>query len=181
MPRRRALTLTGVAAATALALAAPTASAPPGYRVIFSGRPKGGGAWKLAASRQILSGRPAVCLRFTTTSSVGVASSGRGCAGGSLTDWDNVFSIASGYASGFNMNLVGGFAVSAARKAVVSFADGKQVTVVTRNGPLGLRHALGVPIRFFVVNAFPRTKAAARSVSVLDAQGREIGRNKLGP
>jgi hypothetical protein len=31
------------------------------------------------------------------------------------------------------------------------------------------------------VNAFPRTKAAARFVLVLDAGGHEIGRNKLGP
>jgi hypothetical protein len=139
MLRRRGLaTFTGVAAATALALGPVSAPAPPGYRVIFSGRPSGGGAWDLSARRQNISGQPGLCLSFTTTSPEGVASSGKGCAGGSLVAWDNVFSIASGYARGFNTNLVAGFAVDGARKAVVALVDGKRVTVATRIGPAGI-------------------------------------------
>jgi hypothetical protein len=103
------------------------------------------------------------------------------CAGGSLRAWKNVYPIASGYSTTFNtMNLVGGFAVGRARKAVISFADGKRLTVATRLGPTGMRRALGEPVRFFVVNAYPRTRARARSIAVLDAAGHEIGRSKLG-
>jgi hypothetical protein len=174
-------TFIGLAAVTALALASTAASAPPGYRVLFSGEPAGGGAWDLSAKRQSIGGQPALCLSFTTKSENGFGFSNSGCAGGSLRAWKNVYPIASGYSTTFNtMNLVGGFAVGRARKAVISFADGKRLTVATRLGPTGMRRALGEPVRFFVVNAYPRTRARARSIAVLDAAGHEIGRSKLG-
>jgi len=153
---------------------------PPGYRVLYSGNPPGGGAWDLSAKRRKLSGYSGLCLSFTTRTPEGVEFSGVGCAGGSLRAWGNVFPMSSGYGGNLNTNLVGGFAADRARKAVISFADGRRVTVGTRIGPRGWRRALGEPVRFFVVNAFPRTKAAARSVSVLDARGRQIGRSKIG-
>ena len=93
---------------------------------------------------------------------------------------NNVFPVASGYGGGINTNLVGGFTAARARRAVITFADGKRVTVGTRLGPVRFRRALGEPIRFFVLNAFLRTRTAARSVSVFDARGRRIGRSKIG-
>lgn len=179
MPRPLALLILG-AVTTALAYAPASAPAPPGYRVLYSGNPPGGGAWDLSAKRRKLSGYSGLCLSFTTRTPEGVEFSGVGCAGGSLRAWGNVFPMSSGYGGNLNTNLVGGFAADRARKAVISFADGRRVTVGTRIGPRGWRRALGEPVRFFVVNAFPRTKAAARSVSVLDARGRQIGRSKIG-
>lgn len=164
----------------AVAYAPASAPAPPGYRIVFSGNPPGGGAWNLSARRRTLSGYPGLCLSFTTRTPEGVEFSGMGCAGGSMRAWNYVFPISSGYGGNMNTNLVGGFTVARARKAVITFADRKRVTVSTRLGPPTLRRALGEPIRFFVVNAFSRTKAAARSVSVLDARGRQIGRSKIG-
>jgi hypothetical protein len=172
------LTLGAVAAA--LAYAPASAPAPPGYRVLYSGNPPGGGAWDLSAKRRKLSGYSGLCLSFTTRTPEGVEFSGVGCAGGSLRAWDNVFPISSGFGGNLNTNLVGGFAADRGRKAVISFADGKRVTVGTRIGPPGWRRALGEPVRFFVVNAFSKTKAVARSVSILDAHGRQVGRSKIG-
>jgi hypothetical protein len=169
-----------VAAAVA-AVDVPTSSpAPPGFRPIFSGNPPGGGHWDLSARRRRIAGFRALCLSFTTRTPEGVEASGVGCGGGSLRAVNNVFPVASGYGGGINTNLVGGFTAARARRAVITFADGKRVTVGTRLGPLGFRRALGEPIRFFVVNAFLRTRTAARSVSVFDARGRRIGRSKIG-
>jgi hypothetical protein len=148
--------------------------------VLFSGNPPGGGHWDLSARRRTISGLRALCLSFTTRTPEGAEFSGEGCAGGALRAWNNVFPVGSGYGGNLNTNLVGGFTVARARKAVISFADGKRVTVATRLGPTSFRRALGEPVRFFVVNAFARTKAAARSVSVFDARGRRIGRSKIG-
>jgi hypothetical protein len=177
---RGVVVLTVVAAAFAAAYAPASAPAPPGYRVLFSGNPPGGGHWDLSARRRSLSGYPGLCLSFTTKTPDGFEVSGSGCAGGTLRAWSNVFPVASGYGGNMNKNLVGGFTTARARKAVITFADGKRVTVATRLGPTSFRRALGEPIRFFVVNAFARTKSAPRSVSVLDAGGRRIGRGKIG-
>ncbi len=180
MRRIGVLAILTVTAAIA-AVHAPTAStAPPGFRVIFAGNPPGGGHWTLSARRRRIAGFGALCLSFTTRTPEGVEASGVGCGGGSLRAWHNVFPVASGYGGGIDTNLVGGFTPARARRAVITFADRKRVTVATRLGPLGFRRALGEPIRFFVVNAFLRTRTAARSVSVFDARGRRIGRSKIG-
>jgi hypothetical protein len=181
VPRPRTLAvLTLVAAVAAAAYPPASAPAPPGYRVLYSGNPRGGGAWDLSAKRRKLSGYSGLCLSFTTRTPEGVEFSGVGCAGGSLRAWDCVFPISSGFGGSLNTNLVGGFAADRARKAVISFADGKRVTVGTRIGPAGWRRALGEPVRFFVLNAFSKTKSAARSITVLDVLGRQIGRGKIG-
>lgn len=180
MFRPRTLAVLTVLAAAALAQSPASSSAPPGYQILYSGNPPGGGSWELAAKRRKLSGYSGLCLSFTTRTAEGVEFSGVGCAGGSLRAWGNVFPVSTGFGGDTNVNLVGGFAVDRARKAVISFADGKRVTVGTRIGPSGWRRGLGEPVRFFVVNAFSRTKAAPRSVAVLDARGRRIGRSKIG-
>jgi hypothetical protein len=169
-----------VAAAVATVHVPTSSPAPPGFRVIFSGNPPGGGHWDFSARRRRIAGFRALCLSFTTRTPEGVEASSVGCGGGTLRAVNNVFPVASGYGGGINTNLVGGFTAARARRAVITFADGKRVRVGTRLGPLRFRRALGEPIRFFVVNAFLRTRTAARSVSVFDARGRRIGRSKIG-
>jgi hypothetical protein len=178
--RIRALVVVILAAAAAAVHVPASSPAPPGYRTLFAGNPPTGGHWDFSAKRRTIAGRRALCLSFTTRSREGVEFSSVGCAAGTLRAWNNVFPIASGYGGNLDANLVGGFTVARARFAVVTFADGKRITTVTRLGPPAFRRALGGPIRFIVVNAFLRTRAAARSVSVFDARSRRIGRSKLG-
>ena len=164
------------------ALARPPLSeaAPPGYRVLFAGNPPTGGHWNLSAKRRTIAGHPALCLSFTTRTPEGAEFFGIGCGGGTLRAWHNVFPVSSGYGGNVDTNLVGGFTVARARTALISFADGRRLRVATRLGPRGFRRALGEPIRFFVVNAFTRTRAPARSVTVLNARGRRIGASRIG-
>jgi hypothetical protein len=169
-----------LAAAAAAVHVPPSSPAPPSYRTLFAGNPPTGGHWDLSAKRRTIAGRRALCLSFTTRSREGVEFSSVGCAAGALSAWNNVFSIASGYGGSLDANLVGGFTVARAAIAVITFADGKRVTTVTRLGPPAFRRALGERIRFIVVNAFLRTRAPARSVSVFNARGRRIGRVRLG-
>jgi hypothetical protein len=178
----RGVVLVAVVAAVSVAVF-PSASAPaalPGYRVLFSGNPPGGGFWDLSARKRTISGLPSLCLSFTTKTPDGVEASSNGCGGGTLRAWKNVFPVSFGAGGDDNMNLIGGFTVARARKAVITFVDGKRVTVATRLGPPAFRRALGERIRFIVLNASARTKAAARWVSVFDSRGRRIGRQKLG-
>jgi hypothetical protein len=176
----RALVVVFLAAAAAAVHVPSSSPSPPGYRTIFAGNPPTGGHWDLSAKRRTIAGRRALCLSFTTRSREGVEFSNTGCAAGTLRAWNNVFPIASGYGGSLDANLVGGFTVARARLARITFADGQQVTTVTRLGPPAFRRALGGPIRFIVVNAFRRTRAAARSVSVFDVRGRRIGSVRLG-
>ena len=167
-------------AGAALARAPLSAPALPGYRILFAGNPPTGGHWNLSAKRRTIAGHPALCLSFTTRTPEGVEFSAIGCGGGTLRGLHNVFPVASGYGGNVDTNLVGGFTVARARAAVISFADGKRVRVATQLGPPSFRRALGERIRFFVVNAFTHTRAPARSVAVLNAPGRLIGRSKIG-
>jgi hypothetical protein len=181
-PRARAV-LIGVAAAAAVTHAPASAPAPPGYTVVFAGTSSGGTGWDLAVKRRRVSGYDTLCLAFSTKSPDGAGFSGVGCVGGtSMKAWDNVFPVAVGGSSGDrdDVSLVGGLTVDRARKVVVSFADGKRVTLRPRVGPAGFRRGLGEPVRFFAGNVFKATKAAPRSVVVFDARGRQIGRAKIG-
>jgi hypothetical protein len=178
--RNRALAVLTLAVAAAAVHVPSSTPAPPGYRAIFAGNPPTGGHWDLSAKRRTIAGRRALCLSFTTRSREGTEFSNAGCAAGTLSAWNNVFPIASGYGGNLDANLVGGFTVARASFAVITFADGRRVTTVTRLGPPAFRRALGGPIRFIVVNAFLRTRAAARTVSVFDARERRIGTVRLG-
>ena len=168
-------------AAAAAVHASPASPAPPGYRTLFAGNPPSGGHWDFSAKRRRIAGHPALCMSFTTRPANGAEFSGIGCGGGTLRALHNVFPIATGYSGSIDTNLVGGFTAARARRAVVRFADGRRITVATRLGPIGFRRALGgEPIRFFVLNAFARTRAAPRSVTVFTARGRQIGRSPIG-
>ena len=148
--------------------------------MLFAGNPPTGGHWDFSAKRRRIAGHPALCLSFTTKPADGAEFSEIGCGGGTLRALHNVFPIATGYSGSIDTNLVGGFTAASARRAVVTFADGRRIAVATRRGPIAFRRALGEPIRFFVLNAFTRTRAAARSVAVFDARGRRIGRSAIG-
>ena len=179
MPRRGLVVVLGAVLA-ALILASTATSAQPGYTKIFSGTATGGVTWELSAKRTRVSGLPTLCLGLSTKTPGGFGFTNNGCGGGSLEAWNNVFPVTVGSPGEEPSSLVAGFAAAAARKARISFTDGKRMLVPVRLGPPSFRQALGVPIRFFVADALPVTSAEARWVAVLDAKGRLLGRTKLG-
>jgi hypothetical protein len=183
LPVRLGSVLTLAAAvAGSLALVVPAASpAPPaGYKTIMSGTATGGAHWELAARRTKLSGLAGLCLVLDVEPPNGFGVQVKHCAAGSISK-AKVEPVAIGPGSDADVFIVGGFAVAQARKATITFADGKRLTVATRRGPPGWRRALGTKIRFFAADGLRVTTSPARRVAIYDARGRRIGRVKLGP
>ena len=179
--------LTAAVLATLIVLLAAVqgaAGAPPGYRSILTGRTAEGGSWELSADRSRLAGRPGVCLDLGATLSDGTSTAGGGgCFSGSLRAGGNVAPTAVSTGSGdtTTSSLVGGIATYRARFARVTFADGERLRIRARLGPKGWRRALGTRIRFFAADALRITTARPRSVVLLDARGRRVGRSPIGP
>jgi hypothetical protein len=173
MSLSRSLLLTSVLAGVLAAGPAQAATSS-----LLSGPLAAGGTWTLRGEHRSIQGIKGVCLHVAVTAADGTSpGEAVGCAAGSLKLAHNVLPVTGRTGSGATTTsyVLGALAVSTARRARMTFADGHHATVATHAAPRGWATALGAHVRYFGVDLLGIGHGTLRSIAVYDRRGHRVG------